>query len=47
MLEKRSATLRKFSRKGLLKFDGIISFLACIVRRDPQHLEALQILSAH
>jgi len=47
MLEKRSVTVRKFSRKGLLKFDGITSFMAGIVRRDPQHVEALQILGAH
>jgi tetratricopeptide (TPR) repeat protein len=44
MPEKSSAKSKRLSRKDLRTLDVKISFLEGIVRRDPQYIEALQIL---
>ena len=47
MPEKCRAKSKKRSRKVVRELDVKISFLEGIVRRDPQYVEALQILGDH
>ena len=47
MPEKRSAKTKKMSRKDLRELDIKISFLQGILRRDPDYVEALQVLGDH
>jgi tetratricopeptide (TPR) repeat protein len=47
MPEKCSEKNRKLTRKELRELDIKISFLEGLVRRDPQYVEALQILGDH
>ena len=47
MPEKRSARSKRLSRKETRDLDIKISFLEGIVGRDPQYVEALQVLGDH
>jgi tetratricopeptide (TPR) repeat protein len=47
MPEKCSAKSKNLTRKELRELDIKISFLEGIVRRDPQYIEALQVLGDH
>jgi tetratricopeptide (TPR) repeat protein len=47
MPQKRSAKIKKLTRKGIRELDVKISFLEGIVQRDPAYIEALQILGDH
>ena len=47
MPEKSNAKAKKLSRKEVRDLDVKISFMEGIVRRDPQYVEALQILGDH
>jgi tetratricopeptide (TPR) repeat protein len=47
MPEKVSARSRKLNRREVRELDVKISFLEGVVRRDPQFIEALQILGDH
>jgi len=47
MPEKCSAKSKKLGRKAARELDTKISFMEGIVRRDPQYVEALQILGDH
>ncbi len=47
MPQKRSARSKKLSRKETRDLDVKISFLEGIVGRDPQYVEALQVLGDH
>jgi len=47
MPQKSSARSKKLSRKELRDLDVKIAFLEGIVQRDPQYIEALQILGDH
>jgi|SRR6516164_1733258 tetratricopeptide (TPR) repeat protein len=47
MPEKRSPKNKKLNRKAARELDVKIGFLEGIVRRDPQYIEALQILGDH
>lgn len=47
MPEKRSARSKKPARKAIRELDIKIGFLEGVVRRDPQYVEALQILGDH
>jgi tetratricopeptide (TPR) repeat protein len=47
MPQKSSARSKKFSRKELRDLDVKIAFLEGIVDRDPEYIEALQILGDH
>ena len=47
MPQKSSVRIRKLSRKEVRDLDTKISFLEGLVRRDPEFVEALQILGDH
>lgn len=47
MAEKSSVSPKKLTRKECRDLDIKISFLEGVVRRDPQYIEALQILGDH
>jgi tetratricopeptide (TPR) repeat protein len=47
MPQKRSAKAKKLTRKDIRDLDVKISFLEGIVKRDPQYVEALQVLGDH
>ena len=47
MPQKRSARTKKLSRKETRDLDIKISFLEGVVDRDPQYVEALQVLGDH
>ena len=47
MPEKCSAKRKLLTRKEILELDVRISFLEGLVRRDPQYVEALQMLGDH
>ena len=47
MPEKSNAKSKKLTRKEVRELDVKISFMEGIVRRDPQYVEALQILGDH
>jgi tetratricopeptide (TPR) repeat protein len=47
MPEKCSVKSKRLTRKSVRELDIKISFLEGIVRRDPQYVEALQILGDH
>jgi tetratricopeptide (TPR) repeat protein len=47
MPRKRSARSKRLSRKEVRELDIKISFFEGIVRRDPQYVEALQVLGDH
>jgi hypothetical protein len=47
MPEKRSAASKKPSRREVRDLDTKIAFFEGVVRRDPQYVEALQILGDH
>jgi tetratricopeptide (TPR) repeat protein len=47
MPEKRSARNKPLARKEARELDVKISFLEGLVRRDPEYVEALQILGDH
>ena len=47
MPQKRSARTKKLSRKQTRDLDIKISFLEGVVDRDPQYVEALQVLGDH
>ena len=47
MPEKCSAKSKPLTRKGTRELDVKISFLEGLVRRDPQYVEALQMLGDH
>jgi tetratricopeptide (TPR) repeat protein len=47
MPQKSSARSKKLSRKEVRDLDVKISFLEALLRRDPEYVEALQILGDH
>ena len=47
MPEKCSARTKKWTRKEIRDLDVKITFMEGVVRRDPQYVEALQILGDH
>ena len=47
MPQKRSARAKKLSRKETRDLDVKITFLEGLVNRDPQYVEALQVLGDH
>jgi tetratricopeptide (TPR) repeat protein len=47
MPQKRSCRNKKLTRKAVRDLDVKISFLEGVVRRDPEYVEALQILGDH
>ncbi len=47
MPDKRSGRSRKLSRKAVRDLDVKISFLEGVLRRDPNYVDALQILGDH
>jgi len=47
MPQKRSGKTKKLTRKDIRDLDVKISFLEGIVKRDPEYVEALQVLGDH